>query len=252
MPTGARVLLALALFACTDPPPAESPPVHAEPPPSVPVTATAWLEVRVDRPEGGAEVPWTAFTVRASDVQGLPIGEIADHRVEGVCRSQVVDGALAAWRCGPEAGATEVRVRVDEAGLALLVAGSPVQTVALPVGAAVTWENAGPTEVIPVRLRFEPVGERTHLTVEGYRDAEVIVRGEVDVDGVCKPAPSPPAGREDGNLYLQCDRAADATFVKLVERDRKAVVTQRLTTQKPADEQVLWELPPPDGYLFDL
>lgn len=203
----------------------EAPPAAVVPPA---VTLTARAEVTVAQDAEGAEHPSTRFFVRSTGSEAT-----ATVTVPGVCTS----ADATTWACD---------------GVPYALATTPEVAALVPANAVVTWSAPTPMATVPVRLRYDPIDGRTRLVVEAFRDATVVASGSAEIAGTCVPSASPPAGREDGNVYLTCTDAGISTLVKLVERDRHAALTRRLTTAKVGTDEVFYDLPPPDGYRFDL
>ena len=224
----------LFLMACPTPDTTVPPDVIATPesapaaalPPSVTLSARA--EVTVAQDADGAEHPTTRFFVRSTGSEAT-----ATVSVSGVCTSTDATN----WACD---------------GVPYALAATPEVAALVPANANVTWSAPTPMATVPVRLRYDPVDGRTRIVIEAFHDATVVASGATDVAGTCVPSSSPPAGREDGNVYLTCTDGGVSTLVKLVERDRHAALTRRLTTAKVGTDEVFYDLAPPDGYRFDL
>ena len=192
------------------------------------VTLTARADVTVAQDAEGAEHPTTRFFVRVTGSEAT-----ATVTVPGVCTSP----DATTWACD---------------GVPYALATTPEVAALVPPNATVTWSAPSPVATVPVRLRYDPVDGRTRLVVEAFHDNTVVASGATEVPGTCVPSASPPAGREDGNVYLTCTDAGVATLVKLVERDRHAALTRRPAAAKAGTDEVFYDLAPPDGYRFDL
>ncbi len=226
------------LLACPTPDTTVPPEIIATPEvaptaqPAVPhVTLTARADVTVAQDADGAEHPTTRFFVRARDGAGVETS--TNVVVPGVCTST----DASAWACD---------------GVPFALATAPEVAALVPANATVAWTAPTPMATVPVRLRYDAVDGHTHLVVEAFHDTTVVVSGSADVPGTCVPSASPPAGREDGNVYLTCTDAGVSTLVKLVERDRHAALTRRPSSAKVGTDEVFYDLAPPDGYRFDL
>lgn len=205
--------------------PEATPPAPAAPPV---VTLTARADVTVAQDAEGVEHPTTRFFVRASGTETT-----ATVTVPGVCTS--TDPTT--WACD---------------GVPYALSQAPEVTALVPANATVTWTAPTPMATVPVRLRYDAVDGHTRLVVEAFHDTTVVASGSAEVPGTCVPSASPPAGREDGNVYLTCTDGGVATLVKLVERDRHAALTRRPSGSKAGTDEVFYDLAPPDGYRFDL
>jgi hypothetical protein len=243
------------LLGCPTPDTTVAPEVIATPetpptPPAVPITATARASVDIQHDAEGREHPTTSFHLTTVDSAGIEAS--ADGSTTAVCVEQQTE-ALAAWLCDG-IHTVELVARAEAVALVRHDPSGDLDLVTLPVpaNAVVTWRAPTPAITVPVRLRYDAIDGRTHLVVEAFEDTAVVASGSVDVDGSCVPSASPPAGREDGNVYLTCTSAVGTTLVKLVERDRKAALTRRPSGTKAALDEVFYELAPPDGVTFDL